>query len=102
MKRNICLIIIICWISVFTSGCNKYISAKVNDDMYYGIFNRRDMVHADVKMKKGGFDKPEGIGVDQLDNKYEFSTISKEVFLKNISAGKVKLISDKESSLLKY
>ena len=70
--------------------------------MYYGIFNRRDMVHADVKMKKGGFDKPEGIGVDQLDNKYEFSTISKEVFLKNISVGKVKLISDKESSLLKY
>jgi len=139
------------FVSFLISGCNKYIAVNSDDSVYYGVFNRRDMIHADVKlykqdlsvncdgmiflnspsraitmkndtvdaklilgcsdkrlinadlkMTKGGFTNPYGVGVDQLNNKYNFTTISKNEFQKNIKITKHNIINDKGQSLLKY
>ena len=152
MKKKFCFILVIISISMLTSGCNGYITAKTDkNDIYYGVFNRRDMIHADVKiykknspvtcdgvifldspsraftlkndvvnakmrlscsdkklidadlkMTKGSFDKPYGSGVDQFNNSYNFSTITKSVFQNNIKTTKIELINDKNSYSLKY
>lgn len=151
MKKSIYLLVIF-FISALMSGCNKFIYAQNSqNDIYYGIFNRRDMIHADVKMykinssvtcdgmiflnspsraitlkndfvdakmilscsdkklidadlkmTKGNFDNPSGFGIDQLDNRYSFSTISKNEFFKNVKQNEIKLINDKNSYLFKY
>lgn len=53
-------------------------------------------------MTKGSFDKPYGSGVDQFNNRYNFSTITKSVFQNNIKTTKIDLINDKNSYSLKY
>ena len=50
--KNLPLIILILFIAIISSGCNKYILANKNDEIYYGAYNRRDMIHADVKLYK--------------------------------------------------
>ena len=42
------VIISVFFISILTTGCNQYISASQNGQEYYGAYNRRDMIHADV------------------------------------------------------
>lgn len=41
---------------VCTTGCNKYIEAEKNGTIYYGAYNRRDMIHADVKLYQANSD----------------------------------------------
>lgn len=40
----------ICFVTLFTSGCKKYIHAHSDNIDFYGVYNSRDLVHADVKM----------------------------------------------------
>ena len=152
MKKTVFLFFVIFSISVLTTACNQYISVKVdNENIYYGVFNRRDMIHADVKlykknspvtcdgmiflnspsraitlkndrvdakmvlscsdkklingdlkMTKGHFDKPYGLGLDQFDNRYVVTSVSKKDFKNNVNISEIKLIDDKNSYLLKY
>lgn len=144
-------IFLLCMIALVSSGCNKYICVKSDNELFYGLFNRRDMIHADVKlykkdsavtcdgmiylnspsrmitlknddvdanaiigcsdkklikanftMSKGGFDRLNGEGLDQFNNKYLFETISKDDFVQNVSGKKYELINDKRESILKY
>ncbi len=37
-------------VAICTSGCNQYFKATQNNTVYYGAYNRRDMIHADVKL----------------------------------------------------
>lgn len=53
-KAFITFSILLC--SIFLTGCNKYISANTNGQEYYGAYNRRDMIHADVKLFKKNTD----------------------------------------------
>lgn len=44
-------------ISLYTSGCNQYITTEITSqdgEVYYGAYNRRDMIHADVKLFQKG------------------------------------------------
>ena len=40
-----------------TCGCNKYIKSTHEGDLYYGAYNRRDFIHADVTIYKKDSDK---------------------------------------------
>ena len=46
------ILLVLCFISVAfcTTGCNLYFKVKQNDVLYYGAYNARDMIHADVKL----------------------------------------------------
>lgn len=47
-------------ICISTSGCNQYITTEITSedgDVYYGAYNRRDMIHADVKLFQKGTDR---------------------------------------------
>ncbi len=146
MKKFLLMIILLS--TIFTTACDKYITAQNNNEQFYGYFNRRDMIHADVilykknssvicdgviflnapsrsftlkndqtdakillgcsdkriidanlKMRKGSFDKPYGLGIDQFDNKYTFSTIKSIEYKKNVSRNKKEL---NKTNFLKY
>ena len=132
-------------------GCNKYIVSTTPENIYYGAFNRRDMIHADVKvyklnsnqecdglvvlnapsrsitlkndrvdavmklacndgtlldldweLRKGSFSSGSGVGIDQFNNKYEFKTVSKDVYKKIAEKNKITFPNDKNKSYLKY
>jgi len=146
--KNILKLSLICSLGLLTTGCNQYITSTTNGDVYYGGYNRRDMIHADVKLfqkgtnkicdgsvylnapsrsitfkndrvdakmvlgcndgtlidsnwqlRKGSFS---GEGVDQLNNKYSFKTVSKKEYKKVAEHDKIKFINDKSESYLKY
>ena len=50
--RVIKTLVLIILVAFSTSACNKYLTVKTNSATYYGAFNRRDMIHADVKLYK--------------------------------------------------
>ena len=124
--KNINKIIFISAITFIFSGCNQYFVSTSPQNTYYGAYNRRDFTHADVKLfkkdskmklgcndgtilditwqlNKGSFKDGTGEGVDQFNNSYKFSTISKGE-LKKIAEDKVKISfpSDHKKSYLRY
>lgn len=59
MKRFL-LLLSLGIISISACGCNQYITTEITSqdgDIYYGAYNRRDMIHADVKLFQKGTDK---------------------------------------------
>lgn len=52
LSITLCLL----FVTIFTSGCNQYFKATQNDVVYYGAYNRRDFVHADVKLFQANSD----------------------------------------------
>lgn len=52
------ILMTLCFLAVVicTTGCNKYIEAEKNGTIYYGAYNRRDMIHADVKLFQANSD----------------------------------------------
>lgn len=53
--KKLFLLLSILTVSVLSTGCNQYFVAEMtgsNGDVYYGSFNRRDMVQSDVKLYK--------------------------------------------------
>lgn len=144
-------IIIAMSIMISASGCNQYIKTTdtTNNHVYYGAFNRRDMIHADVivfekgsdkicdgavyinapsrsitfkndrvdakmvlgcndgtlmdlswQLRKGSFNDGFGEGIDQLNNKYKFASISKSQFKEIAEVKKVNFHT--KTHFLKY
>lgn len=50
--KKLQIIFLMLFIAFNTSACNKYLVVKGNSGVYYGAFNRRDMIHADAKLYK--------------------------------------------------
>ena len=149
--KKILMFLCLSFVVVCTSGCNKYIKAQKNDTIYYGAYNRRDMIHADVrlyqlgsktycdgiifinapsraitlkndlvdakmnlacndgklidsdiKFRKGGFDRMQGTGIDQLNNIYHFEEITKSEFKEKSALKNITFINDKTDSLIQY
>ena len=51
MKKNI-ILLLICFIYVFSSGCTKYIHASCATSDFYGTYKTRDLINAEVIMYK--------------------------------------------------
>ena len=53
MKKALKLLFVLS-LMVSATGCNQYIRTQNTSDghIYYGAYNRRDMIHADVKLLK--------------------------------------------------
>ena len=58
MKKALKLLFVLS-LMVSATGCNQYIRTQNTSDghIYYGAYNRRDMIHADVKLFQKGTKK---------------------------------------------
>lgn len=58
MKKFLKLLSILTLMTL-TTGCNQYVRTQNTSDghIYYGAYNRRDMIHADVKLFQKGTNK---------------------------------------------
>lgn len=59
MKKSL-FILSLFILGICSTGCNQYITTEITDNdgnIYYGAYNRRDMIHADVKLYQKGTNK---------------------------------------------
>ena len=154
MNNKIFLVFSIITIALMSSGCNQYFKAEKQgpqNDIYYGVFNARDSVQADVKLfkrnstmvcdgvmffdstrkaifdnnkrvpakmslgcndgtviegnwlvRRNDFTKGRGQGIDQFNNIYDFDSVSRYEFRKNVKQ-KLDFVNDKTTdNYLKY
>ena len=84
-------------ICISTSGCNQYITTEITSedgDVYYGAYNRRDMIHADVKLFQKGTDR-------ECDGVIFLNAPSRSITLKNDRVDATMIVGCNDKTIIK-